>query len=229
MRKLFERIYDFLTGRCIRKIAFSGAPENSVYLTFDDGPSAVCTPLVLDLLLHHKVKATFFLIGQKAISQEPLTRRILAEGHTIGNHSIDHDTRQFFGTQESMKQWLSVSHNIFSQVLKINSIGFRSPLGMKTPPMNSVLKYVKWPLILWDVRFYDTKYGLSKKVVKEKLSTISDGSIILLHDTHVGAKQAEFLSALEYLIIETKKKNLKFLPLEESLVMNSYLEKYKSF
>lgn len=59
-------------------------------LTFDDGPSPTCTPILLDGLRERGVHATFFLIGSKIDGQEELVRRMQAEGHQIGNHSYDH-------------------------------------------------------------------------------------------------------------------------------------------
>ncbi len=223
-----DPLYDLFTGRCIRKIAFQSAPANAVYLTFDDGPTAHCTPQVLDLLARHNVKATFFLIGKNAGENSELTKRILLEGHRIGNHTIDHDTKHYMGGVGQIAKWVKSSQDFFEHSIKVESIGFRSPLGIKTPPLNKVLAKMKMPLILWDVRFYDTKYGLSKDAVEKKLSSINPGSIILLHDCHVGKKQDEFLEALEYLLVECLKKNLQFIPLEKSYVTKTYEEKYST-
>src|SRR5215470_5353730 len=55
-------------------------------LSFDDGPHPVFTPLVLDILRRHEAKATFFLIGERALSHPDLVERIKAEGHELGNH-----------------------------------------------------------------------------------------------------------------------------------------------
>jgi peptidoglycan/xylan/chitin deacetylase (PgdA/CDA1 family) len=223
-----DNLYDLLTGKCIRKIQFVGAPKNSIYLTFDDGPTSHCTPQLLDLLFKHNVRATFFLIGNKVPNLKNLTERILSEGHSIGNHTIDHDTTRYFSNSNKVSEWIKTSIDFFERELNIKPIGFRSPAGIKTPSLNKILQEMHLPLILWDVRFYDTSLGLEHKSVTKKLSKISDGSIILLHDTHSGKKLSEFLTSVEYLIIECKKKNLNFLPLEESLVHKSYLYKYQS-
>lgn len=226
---LNNSLYDSFTGRCIRRIAYDNAPANAIYLTFDDGPNTFCTPQVLDLLKKYQVFATFFLIGNKAKEHLNITRRILAEGHQIGNHSIDHDTRRYFSSITGTSNWVNESLDIFEKELHINPVGFRSPVGMKTPPLNKILTEKKIPLVLWDVRFFDSIYGLSKKSVNKKLSSISSGSIVLLHDNHKDAKKTNFLIALEYLIIECKKKNLRFLPLEKTMIEKSYVEKYRSF
>ena len=226
---LNNSLYDSFTGRCIRRIVYDNAPANAIYLTFDDGPNDFCTPQVLDLLKKYQVFATFFLIGNKAKEHLKITRRIQTEGHHIGNHSIDHDTRRYFSNITGTSKWITESEDIFEKELRITPVGFRSPVGMKTPPLNKMLTAKKIPLVLWDVRFFDSIYGLSKNAVNKKLSSISSGSIVLLHDNHKGVKKTNFLIALEYLIIECKKKNLHFLPLEKTMIEKSFVEKYGLF
>jgi peptidoglycan/xylan/chitin deacetylase (PgdA/CDA1 family) len=226
MRNLLQRIYDFLTGRCLRNISFPGENKASVYLTFDDGPDYDCTPKVLELLKRHEIKATFFVIGNKAKESKDIIERMLLAGHSIGNHTIDHNTTRYFSGPSGIKKWITSSEELLQNDLGISSIGFRSPVGIKTPALNIALKTLNMPLILWNVRFYDTRYGLNVKSVKNKLPDIKAGSIILLHDTHQGAKQNEFLKALEFLIVETKKKGLQFEVLEKNKVHEAYRHKY---
>lgn len=218
-----DKLYDKITGHCIREISFAGAPQNSLYLTFDDGPDANCTPKVLELLKRYRVKATFFVIGQKAKAETRLINEILSQGHSLGDHTIDHDTANYFKNEEGISQWLERSAE-----LKLKTVGFRSPLGIKTPALNKVLQKKKLPLVLWNLRFYDSKYGLTINAVDKKLADVKTGSIILLHDTHKEQTQAVFLMALEHLIVECQKRNFIFLPLTENLIQKSYLEKYET-
>lgn len=220
MRNLLEKIYDFLTGKCIRRIYPVNTNEKVVYLTFDDGPDADCTPVVLDLLKRLDVKATFFVIGNKALKLKSLTERIIQEGHAIGNHTLDHDTTRYFSDASGIKDWIKESESILTQNLGIHPIGFRSPVGIKTPALNKALRILKMPLILWDVRFYDTTYGLSIKAVNKKMSHIQAGSIVLLHDTHKNERRIEFLNSLEHLIIETKKLGFHFQALDKNKITN---------
>lgn len=218
---MFEKIYDCLTGRCVRRIDFPNAPENTVYLTFDDGPDSECTPKILDLLEAEKIQATFFVIASKAQEQTELLKRIQAQGHTIGNHSLDHNTKKYFQSYATLKKWIEDAHAILPQ-----SIAFRSPVGIKTPALNKILHEKKWPLVLWNIRFYDTNYSLTESAVKKKSQKISSGSIILLHDTH-HTQQEMFLKNLKMLIRNCKSKGLKFRALDRELVWKSYIEKYE--
>ncbi|WP_083975450.1 bifunctional polysaccharide deacetylase/glycosyltransferase family 2 protein [Herbidospora daliensis] len=73
-------------------------PDRTVALTFDDGPDPVWTPRVLDVLDEHGAKATFFVVGSKVAEHPDLTRRIVAEGHELGNHTYSHaDLREVPG------------------------------------------------------------------------------------------------------------------------------------
>lgn len=220
-------LYDKITGPCIREIKFSGAPEKSLYLTFDDGPDPICTPKVLQILKEHDAKATFFIIANKAQAYPELIQAIIKEGHTLGNHSLDHDTRNYFKNESQIKEWITKSSELL-KTLQIPSIGFRSPVGIKTPALNKVLKDLAHPLILWNIRFYDTQRTLNLDMINKQIMKIKSGSIILLHDTHTDFKQEPFLKGLVHLISESRKAGFEFSSLSEELISKSYLEKYET-
>lgn len=79
-----------------------GLSGKTAYLTFDDGPSAN-TEIILDVLSQYGIKATFFILGEKAEQNPELVQRIFDEGHTIGNHSYDHDYDKVYGTREEFE------------------------------------------------------------------------------------------------------------------------------
>ena len=64
--------------------------KKMVALTFDDGPHRKCTPLILDILKMSGVRATFFLVGDKILPNKDIVKRIISEGHEIGNHTYSH-------------------------------------------------------------------------------------------------------------------------------------------
>ncbi len=64
--------------------------KKSIYLTFDDGPHPVATPFVLDELKRYNAKATFFCIGKNVVADPEIYKRILDEGHAVGNHTQNH-------------------------------------------------------------------------------------------------------------------------------------------
>ena len=82
--------------------AFTFAAEKRVYLTFDDGPSTVVTNRILDTLQRENVRATFFLVSDRAAGREETVRRIAAEGHSIGVHSATHDYAAIYASDEAL-------------------------------------------------------------------------------------------------------------------------------
>src|SRR4051812_40416820 len=83
-----QSFFTSLLGKPIRKI--SSVNQLQLFLTFDDGPDPYSTGPILNLLEKHQVPATFFMIAEKAVKNRDLTKRIVSQGHTIGNHSLDH-------------------------------------------------------------------------------------------------------------------------------------------
>ncbi len=119
-------------------------------LTFDDGPNPTATPHLLDILARHKARATFFLIGDYALREPALTRRIHAAGHAIGNHTMHHP-------------WLPRHSNAFireelrcaSQAIE-DTIGapvalFRPPHGARRPFVFRAAQELNLQVVLWNV------------------------------------------------------------------------------
>ena len=102
--------------------------ENTVYLTFDDGPS-YCTDDVLDILAKKGVKATFFVVGQSREENIQRMRRIVEEGHTIGMHAFYHDYSSLY---DSVESYLGDMYALFCQIKEVTGVTptlFRFPGG----------------------------------------------------------------------------------------------------
>ncbi len=99
----------------------------TAYLTFDDGPDDEVTPAILDILAENNVKATFYVTGLHAAAYPDTIRRIVADGHAVGNHSYDHDYDRLYTSPDvflyEMEQTDEILHNI---------LGFR-PLILRAP------------------------------------------------------------------------------------------------
>lgn len=186
---------DFVLGDCHRRIE---SPEKTIYLTFDDGPNSYCTPLILDLLKKHNAKATFFLIGNNIEKNVHIFNRINNEGHAIGNHSPDHNTINFVKGKKALAKWIKRGESSISAFLKKPSVGFRPPVGIRTPELNQIMKETNSKPIMWQHRFYDTTFEFNDVSWKRKLSKIKSGDIILLHDTH--QQPSNFILSLENFI-----------------------------
>lgn len=190
-----NRIVDFFLGPCIRKIE---TDTKSIYLTFDDGPNSYCTPQVLDLLQKYNVKATFFIISNKIDKNISIFNRINDEGHAIGNHSPDHNTQNYFKGKKALKKWIEQGEETISTLLGKSSVGFRPPVGVRTPELRLIMKEINSKPIMWQHRFYDGVFNFKASSWKRKIKKIKNGDIILLHDRH--DKNSGFIISLEEFI-----------------------------
>jgi peptidoglycan/xylan/chitin deacetylase (PgdA/CDA1 family) len=153
-----------------------------VGLTFDDGPTEF-TPRFLDLLKEHQVKATFFCIG-KQIEKYPETfQRIIAEGHTIGNHTLSHSHSTGFLSASKMTAEIENCDTIMKNVGNIKTNLYRPPFGVTNPNIAKAIKRTHKTSIGWNVRSLDTIIDDEKKIYNRITKSLRKGSIILLHDT----------------------------------------------
>lgn len=205
-----ETIRRFLDDRAVMSVLaelFAAKPLRRVetavgviFLTFDDGPHPLTTPLILDILKRNDSKATFFLVAEKAKQYPEIVRMILSEGHSIGNHSLDHKYSAFFAGRHRMQKWVDESFKMLADAGVSNPIGFRPPAGVVNPELVSALRLRRLRLILWDTRFYDTVFNWTPGDARKAAQSVRDGAIVLLHDgagvpwlEHSGTALEEYL------------------------------------
>ncbi len=183
-----------LFGEAIRSIRTNGPP--TVHLTFDDGPHPVATPRVLDCLRVHEARATFFVVAEQALGEPALLARMRAEGHALGNHSLDHRYGAFFGGRARMRDWVERSERALTQAWGEPPVGFRPPVGIRTPELAAVLRELNLPMVLWNERFYDRARRWTRARASESARRLEAGSIVLLHDTN--GVDDDFLGTLAF-------------------------------
>lgn len=153
--------------------------KKTIYLTFDDGPHPLITPLVLDILKRYDAKATFFCIGNN-VKQYPATfEMIKKEGHAIGCHSFNHENGWKTKNDDYIKSFQEANELIHSNL-------FRPPHGKikysqikKLSIINSQLSVVAWTVIA-----YDWDHSLSpRRVYKNVIRNAGDGAIVTFHDS----------------------------------------------
>ncbi|RFN59578.1 polysaccharide deacetylase family protein [Marixanthomonas ophiurae] len=166
--------------------AFTKGNQNKkqVAITFDDGPNAEFTPQILQILKAYNAKATFFCIGKHIEKYLGIVQQILAEGHTIGNHSYSHATNFGFFRKTRIVQELSKTDALIKKITGSTNTLFRPPYGVTNPSIAKAVKETNHTIIGWNVRSYDTVIKNPTKVLNRLKKRLSPGSIILLHDTH---------------------------------------------
>ena len=164
--------------------------SGAVALTFDDGPDPAVTPHVLDQLAAAGAKATFFCIGQRAARQPALLRRILAEGHSIGNHTQSHPHHFACMAGRPLRRELMDAQETLSAVAGVEPRWFRAPMGIRSPLLDPALSRAGLRLASWTRRGYDTRPGHSDIVLARLTRGLAARDVLLLHDGNAGPSEA---------------------------------------
>ncbi len=169
-----------------------GRGHKNVYLTFDDGPVAGITDFVLDLLLERNMKATFFMVGDNVVKHLPLARRIVGEGHQVGNHTFNHLNGRHTSAEKYIDN-ISQCQRSIEEHLGINTKLFRPPYGRMTLKQREQL-YKEYRIIMWEILAGDFIPGTCEVESLKKIShKTQNGSIVLFHDQ---LKTAEFVKGV---------------------------------
>ena len=159
-----------------------------VALTFDDGPNASSTPILLDGLKERKVRATFFLIGENVEKgeNEKIVKRMYEEGHLIGNHTYTHCNLSKLETGEAKKE-LEQTDTVIEKITGKQPAFARAPYGELPGDSEQDLSRM---YIGWTVDPLDWMTEDAGAVVKTVVEEINPGDIILLHDCYPSSVQA---------------------------------------
>ncbi len=155
-----------------------------VALTFDDGPHPQNTPRLLDILKQRNVKATFYVVATNAKRYPEIMRRIIAEGHEIGNHTVTHGNLTKM-SEAAVKRELTAAHDAIVAATGVAPRTMRPPYGAITSAQKSwIRRDLGYPTILWSVDPEDWKKPGSSVVTSRLVSGASPGGILLVHDIH---------------------------------------------
>jgi peptidoglycan/xylan/chitin deacetylase (PgdA/CDA1 family) len=169
--------------------------ENTVYLTFDDGPIPEITPWVLEELKKYNLKATFFCIGENIDKHPEIFHKVIKEGHSIGNHTFNHLNGWKTATEAYIEN-VRLCEEVIEKAIDYNlkSKIFRPPYGkLKTAQLKAIRK-LGYKIIMWDVLSADFDTTISKeKCLDNVLSNVKPGSIIVFHDSTKAFKNLEYV------------------------------------
>ncbi len=192
--------------------------ENCISITFDDGPNIEFTPSVLSLLKKHNAKATFFCIGKHIEAHPELFRQIIAEGHTVGNHTYSHSNNFGFFSSERVVTELNRTNRLARDISGLELKLYRPAFGVTNPNIKKALQLVKLQPIGWSKRSLDTTKLSEKTILKRITKSLKRGDIILLHDS-----SAKSVAILEHLLLFLQAKQMRSVTVDQLLEIEPHV------
>jgi peptidoglycan-N-acetylglucosamine deacetylase len=186
-----------------------------IAMTFDDGPSPETTPRLLDILKQRNIKATFFMIGQNAERNPEIVKRILAEGHEIGNHSWTHPQLSKLSDQRVTDE-ITKTQDAIKNACGYTPVILRPPYGAITSRQKDwIERQFGLSIIMWSVDPFDWKRPGASVIEQRILAGARPGAIILSHDIH---KQT--VDAMSATLDALAQKGFKFVTVSQLIAMN---------
>ena len=161
--------------------------EKKIYLSFDDGPHPLATNFVLDELKKYNAKASFFCIGKNVAAHPDIYRRILLEGHAVGNHTYDH-----------VNGWKTADKIYFDSIHRaaqfIDSRLFRPPYGRITRFQGKqAAVQLGFTIVMWSVLSADFDTSITpQKCWRNVQQTAGNGSIVVFHDSEKAMERMQY-------------------------------------
>lgn len=177
--------------------AGDGAPKK-IYLTFDAGYENGYTPAILDALKKHNVKACFFLVGNYIETSPDLVKRMVEEGHTVGNHTYSHPDMSKIADQAAFEKEMTALEDAYREVTGQEMTKFyRPPQGKYSEQNLKMAQEMGYHTFFWSLAYvdwYTDKQPTREQAFDKLLPRIHPGAIVLLHST--SQTNAEILDEL---------------------------------
>lgn len=218
--RIFTRIFSNYTW------CFS-LDKKEIYLTFDDGPTPEITNFVLSELQKHNAKATFFCIGKNVKKHPDIFKRLITEGHTVGNHTQNHFNGWKHHKKEYLENIFSCENNLqgFKNLVGLNNSNnntykvfetlqekpklFRPPYGKIKVSQGKELIKKGYKIIMWSVLSADFDTSISKEqCLQNVLRNTNNGSIVVFHDSLKASEKLTYV--LPKVLEEFSKKGFTF-------------------
>jgi peptidoglycan/xylan/chitin deacetylase (PgdA/CDA1 family) len=193
--------------------------ELVVALTIDDGPDALETPKILDILKRHGARATFFLITSRIPGNEELVQRMVNEGHELANH-LGYDYPSIRLDPGDFEQQLIESDEALSRFADVR--WFRPGSGWYNGKMLSIIQEHGYTCALGSVYPFDPQIGSSWFITRYVLWKIRPGSVIVLHD--YGSRGARTAAALDTILPELARRGYQVVTLSELVDFQNTVE-----
>jgi peptidoglycan/xylan/chitin deacetylase (PgdA/CDA1 family) len=190
--------------------------EKVIALTIDDGPRPKTTAEMLDILKRNNVKATFFWVGSALQENPEIAKRVVAEGHAIGNHTWHHWYRKM--DEATAKSEIEKTNELIYKTTGVKTSFFRPPGGYLNNGLAAYAKSQKNSVVMWSVTSADTDPRAKYQVfVKNVIRDAKPGAIVLMHDG--GGNRYRTVKALPEIISGLKQQGYRFVTVPELLEM----------
>ena len=161
--------------------------DKVLYLTFDAGFENGNTPAILDALKKHSAPATFFVVGTYITSNQDLIKRMVQEGHTVGNHTYHHPDMSQIASKEAFEKELKDVEDAYQEVTGEPMVKFyRPPQGKYSESNLQMAKDLGYQTFFWSLAYvdwYQDQQPSKEEAFEKLLGRIHPGAVVLLHST----------------------------------------------
>ena len=176
------------------------ASKKVIYLTFDAGYENGCTEKILDVLKKHNVPAAFFLVGHYMEKNADLVRRMVAEGHIVGNHTMHHPDMSRLSDKAAFSKELLELEELYKEITgKEMPKYYRPPQGIYSEENLKMAKELGYKTVFWSLAYVDwnnDSQPTREQAFSKLLPRIHNGAVVLLHST--SQTNAQILDELLY-------------------------------
>ena len=161
--------------------------EKTIYLTFDSGYENGCTEKILDVLKDHNVPAAFFLVGNYMERNPELVKRMVSEGHIVGNHTMHHHDMSKLTDKASFSKELTDLEDLYREITGMEMEKYyRPPQGIYSEENLAMAKEMGYKTVFWSLAYVDWNNDAQptrEQALQKLLPRIHDGAVVLLHST----------------------------------------------
>lgn len=184
-----------------------------VALTFDDGPDAIYTPKILEVLHQYNIKATFFVLGSQVDKHPKVMQWIYKAGHEIGNHGYHHyDLNKL--TEHEVYEEIKHAERSILKTTGVLAQYYRPPYGILSHDVMNAVQACGYDIIHWSIDPRDWSLARTASVIAKSVKTnVSSGDIILFHDG--GLNQRQTVAALRELITDLRSQGYRFVTVSQ--------------
>ena len=188
--------------------------QKVIYLTFDAGYENGCTGKILDVLKKHNAPAAFFLVGNYLKTEPDLVRRMVSEGHIVGNHTMSHPDMSRIGDEAAFRKELEGVEALYREITGQEMLKFyRPPQGVYSAKNLELASKLGYQTVFWSLAYVD--WNQNSQPTKEQafsklLPRTHNGAVVLLHST-----SQTNAAILDELLTEWEKQGYRFASIEE--------------